>query len=231
MKKRLALVAVVAPLALSACSGDISFSKTGGEKETESAETTAAAGEEESEGTDETKELSGDRLEELIAEDAERQGLAVDSIDCPDSISAEVGDEVECSLTDADGRDWDVVAVSKGLNADGSTVNFRWDATPSGEAAPSDGDAGDPITATGTITTNLDGSASAQSLAVFISTYLGKEADVLVTGTCEGPLEGKVGASTDCTFEGNGRTFDAHVTTQAFDDANNKLTFKAEITF
>jgi hypothetical protein len=55
--------------------------------------------------SEEPEGLASEDLEPEVQALAEQQGFAVDEVDCPDSLPAEVGAQVQCAVTMSDGEE------------------------------------------------------------------------------------------------------------------------------
>lgn len=73
---------------------------------------------------------SSDVEEQISNEVKEQVGQAPDSVDCPNDLKAEVGEEESCTLT-ADGDKYDVSV--KVTEVDGDNVSFDIESVPSPE--------------------------------------------------------------------------------------------------
>ena len=66
--------------------------------------------------------VSTDDLEAKVEELAAKEGVDVDSVDCPDELPAEVDKSVVCTVTQTDGKELDLDVTT--TSVDGDTVNF-----------------------------------------------------------------------------------------------------------
>jgi len=66
--------------------------------------------------------VSTDDLEAKVEELAVGEGIDVESVDCPDSLPAEVDASVACTVTQTDGKEIDLDVTT--TSVEGDTVNF-----------------------------------------------------------------------------------------------------------
>lgn len=163
--------------------------------------------------------VAADEIETKVKDQLTKTiGQEPDSIDCPDDLKAEVGATTRCVLTEGADKIGVTVTV-KSVDGDNAQMDIQVDdkkqddgsqpAEP-GESQPADPteaptpDAGD----TGGSGVKVPNHVLAEEVKRKISAQIGETAVVL----CPDALPGKVGATTECTYNEAGKTYGVQVT-------------------